>query len=68
VEVQNQCKQAVNAVLTFTLYGNKNLVLDAESTKIVVSTDGVGTINGIMRVSQEKMRQMKRYDAKVSIL
>jgi hypothetical protein len=43
-------------------------VLDAESTRILVSADGVGTINGIMRVSREKMRRMSRYDAKLSVL
>jgi len=68
VAVQNQCKQAVSAVLTFTIYGSKNLVLDAESTKILVSADGVGTIHGIMRVNREKMRRMSRYDAKLAVL
>ena len=68
VAVQNQCQQSVSAVLTFTIYGSRNLALDAESTKIVVSADGVGTINGIMRVSREKMRRMSRYDAKLSVL
>jgi hypothetical protein len=68
VAVQNQCKQSVSAVLTFTIYGSRNLALDSESTKIVVSADGVGTINGIMRVNREKMRHMKRYDAKLSVL
>ena len=55
-------------MLTFTIYRSKNLVLDSESTKIVVSADGVGTINGIMRVSREKMRHMSKYDAKLSVL
>jgi hypothetical protein len=68
VAVQNRCQQSVSAGLTFTIYGNRNLVLDSESTKIVVSADGVGTIHGIMRVSREKMRRMSRYDAKVSVL
>jgi hypothetical protein len=68
VAVQNRCKQSVSAVLTFTIYGNRNFVLDSESTKILVSADGVGTINGIMRVSREKMRRMSRYDAKLSVL
>jgi len=68
VAVQNQCKQAVSAVLTFTIYGSRNLALDAESTKIVVSADGVGTIHGIMRVSREKIRRMSRYDAKLAVL
>jgi hypothetical protein len=67
VAVQNRCKQSVSAVLTFTIYGSRNLVLDSESTKILVSDDGVGTINGIMRVSREKMRRMSRYDAKLSV-
>ena len=66
--MQNQCKQSVSAMLTFTIYGSRNLALDSESTKIVVSADGVGTINGIMRVNREKMRHMKRYDAKLSVL
>jgi len=44
------------------------LTLDAESTKIVVSADGVGTIHGIMRVSREKMRRMSKYDAKLAVL
>jgi hypothetical protein len=68
VAVQNRCKQSVSAVLTFTIYGSRNLVLDSESTRILVSADGVGTINGIMRVSREKMRRMSRYDAKLSVL
>jgi len=68
VAVQNQCKQSVSAVLTFTIYGSRNLALDSESTKIVLSADGVGTIHGIMRVSREKMRRMSRYDAKLSVL
>ena len=68
VAVQNQCKQSVSAVLTFTIYGSRNLALDSESTKIVISADGVGTIHGIMRVSREKMRRMSRYDAKLSVL
>ena len=68
VAVQNQCKQSVSAVLTFTIYGSKNLALDTESTKILVSADGVGTIHGIMRVSREKMRRMSKYDAKLSML
>jgi hypothetical protein len=68
VAVQNRCKQAVSGMLTFTIYGSRNLVLDAESTKIMVSADGVGTIHGIMRVSREKMRRMSRYDAKLSVL
>jgi hypothetical protein len=68
VAVQNRCKQAASAVLTFTIYGSRNLALDAESTKIVVSADGVGTIHGIMRVSREKMRRMSKYDAKLSML
>jgi len=68
VAVQNQCKQSMSAVLTFTLYGSRNLALDAESTKIMVSADGVGTIHGIMRVSRENMRRMNKYDAKLSVL
>ena len=68
VAVQNRCKQSVSAVLTFTIYGSRNLVLDSESTKIMVSADGVGTIHGIMRVSREKMRRMSKYDAKLSML
>ena len=68
VAVQNRCKQAMSAVLTFTIYGSRNLVLDSESTKILVSADGVGTIHGIMRVSREKMRRMSKYDAKLSML
>jgi hypothetical protein len=68
VAVQNRCKQSVSGMLTFTIYGSRNLVLDAESTKIVVSADGVGTIHGIMRVSPEKMRRMSKYDAKLSML
>jgi hypothetical protein len=68
VAVQNRCQQAVSAVLTFTIYGSRHFVLDSESTKILVSADGVGTINGIMRVSREKMRRMSRYDAKLSVL
>jgi len=68
VAVQNRCKQSVSAVLTFTIYGSRNLTLDAESTKIVVSADGVGTIHGIMRVSREKMRRMSKYDAKLAVL
>jgi hypothetical protein len=68
VAVQNRCKQSVSAVLTFTIYGSRNFVLDSESTRILVSADGVGTINGIMRVSREKMRRMSRYDAKLSVL
>jgi hypothetical protein len=55
-------------MLTFTIYGSRNLVLDSESTKILVSADGVGTIHGIMRVSREKMRRMSKYDAKLSML
>jgi hypothetical protein len=66
VAVQNRCKQLASGVLTFTIYGSKNLTLDSESTKIMVSADGVGTIHGIMRVSREKMRRMSKYDAKVS--
>jgi hypothetical protein len=58
----------MSAVLTFTIYGSKNLVLDSESTKIMVSADGVGTIHGIMRVSREKMRRMSKYNAKLSML
>jgi hypothetical protein len=68
VAVQNRCKQSVRAVLIFTIYGNKDVALDSESTKIVVSADGVGTINGIMRVSRANMRRMSRYDAKLSVL
>lgn len=68
VAVQNRCQQSVSAVLTFTIYGSRNLVLDSDSAKIVVAADGVGTINGIMRVSREKMRHMSRYDAKLSVL
>ena|GEM_PF-1728295 len=68
VAVQNQCKQSMSAVLTFTIYGSRNLALDSESTKIVVSADGVGTIHGIMRVRPEKMRRMSKYDAKLSVL
>ena len=68
VAVQNRCKQSVSAMLTFTIYGSRNLALDSESTKIVISADGVGTIHGIMRVSREKMRRMSRYDAKLSVL
>jgi hypothetical protein len=68
VAVQNRCKQSVSAVLTFTIYGSRNFVLDSESTRILVSADGVGTINGIMRVSREKMRRMSKYDAKLSVL
>jgi hypothetical protein len=68
VAIQNRCKQAVSGMLTFTIYGSRNLVLDAESTKIMVSADGVGTIHGIMRVSREKMRRMSKYDAKLSVL
>ena len=68
VAVQNRCKQSVSGMLTFTIYGSRNLVLDSESTKILVSADGVGTIHGIMRVSREKMRRMSKYDAKLSML
>src|SRR5215831_13187083 len=68
VAVQNRCKQSVSGMLTFTIYGSRNLVLDSESTKIMVSADGVGTIHGIMRVSPEKMRRMSKYDAKLSML
>jgi hypothetical protein len=68
VAVQNQCQQPVSAVLTFTIYGSRNLELDSDSAKIVVSADGVGTINGIMRVSREKIRHMSRYDAKLSVM
>lgn len=68
VAVQNQCQQPVSAVLTFTIYGSRNLALDSDSAKIVVSADGVGTINGLMRVSREKIRHMSRYDAKLSIM
>jgi hypothetical protein len=68
VTVQNRCKQSASGVLTFTIYGSKHLVLDSESTKIMVSADGVGTIHGIMRVSREKMRRMSKYDAKLSVL
>jgi hypothetical protein len=68
VAVQNRCKQSASGMLTFTIYGSRNLVLDAESTKIMVSADGVGTIHGIMRVSREKMRRMSKYDAKLSVL
>ena len=68
VAVQNRCQQSVSAVLTFTIYGSRNLALDSDSAKIVVSADGVGTINGLLRVSREKMRQMSRYDAKLSVL
>ena len=68
VAVQNQCQQPVSAVLTFTIYGSRNLALDSDSAKIVVSADGVGTINGIMRVSREKIRHMSRYDAKLSVM
>jgi len=68
VAVHNRCQQAVSEMLTFTIYGSRNLVLDAESTKIMVSADGVGTIHGIMRVSREKMRRMSKYDAKLSVL
>jgi hypothetical protein len=66
VAVQNRCKQLASGVLTFAIYGSKNLTLDAESTKIMVSADGVGTIHGMMRVSREKMRRMSKYDAKLS--
>jgi hypothetical protein len=66
--VHNQCQQPVSAVLTFTIYGSRNLALDSDSAKIVVSADGVGTINGIMRVSREKIRHMSRYDAKLSVM
>ena len=68
VAVQNRCKQSASGVLTFTIYGSRNLALDSESTKIMVSADGVGTIHGIMRVSREKMRRMSKYDAKLSML
>jgi hypothetical protein len=68
VAVQNQCQQPVSAVLTFTIYGSRNLALDSDSAKIVVSADGVGTINGLMRVSREKIRHMSRYDAKLSVM
>jgi hypothetical protein len=68
VAVQNRCKQSVSGMLTFTIYGSRNLVLDSESTKILVSADGVGTIHGIMRVSREKMRRMSKYNAKLSML
>jgi hypothetical protein len=68
VAVQNQCKQSASGMLTFTIYGSRNLVLDSDSTKIMVSADGVGTIHGIMRVSREKMRRMSKYDAKLSML
>jgi len=68
VAVQNRCPQSASAMLTFTIYGSRNLALDSESTKIMVSADGVGTIHGIMRVSREKMRRMSRYDAKLSVL
>ena len=68
VAVQNQCQQPVSAVLTFTIYSSRNLALDSDSAKIVVSADGVGTINGIMRVSREKIRHMSRYDAKLSVM
>src|SRR5215831_4908881 len=68
VAVRNRCKQSASGMLTFTIYGSRNLVLDSESTKIMVSADGVGTIHGIMRVSREKMRRMSKYDAKLSML
>ena len=68
VAVQNRCKQAVSGMLTFTIYGSRHLVLESESTKILVSADGVGTLHGIMRVSREKMRRMSKYDAKLSML
>ncbi len=68
VALQNRCKQSVSAMLTFTIYGSRNVALHSESTKIMVSDDGVGTINGIMRLSREKMRRMRRYDAKLSVL
>jgi hypothetical protein len=55
-------------MLTFTIYGSRHLVLESESTKILVSADGVGTLHGIMRVSREKMRRMSKYDAKLSML
>lgn len=68
VAVHNQCQQPVSAMLTFTIYGSRNLALDSDSAKIVVSADGVGTINGLMRVSREKIRHMSRYDAKLSVM
>jgi hypothetical protein len=68
VAVQNQCQEPLSAVLTFTIYGSRNVMLDTDSAKIVVSAEGVGTINGIMRVSREKMRHMIRYDAKLSVM
>ena len=68
VAVQNRCKQLASGVLTFAIYGSKNLTLDSESTKIMVSADGIGTIHGILRVSREKMRRMSKYDAKLSML
>jgi hypothetical protein len=68
VAVQNHCQQSVSAVLTFTIYSSRNLALDSDSAKIVVAADGVGTINGLMRVSREKIRHMSKYDAKLSVM
>jgi hypothetical protein len=55
-------------MLTFTIYGSRHLVLESESTKILVSADGVGTLHGIMRVSREKMRRMSKYDARRQVV
>jgi hypothetical protein len=68
VVVKNQCPQAASALLTFTIYGGRHLALDTESTRIMVSARGVDAVHGLMRVSREKMRHMRGYDAKLAAL
>lgn len=64
--VQNACLQPASGLVTFTAYGSRNLVLVSDSVKIVMAPQGAETVQGIVRVTQQQMRQMRRYDAKVT--
>jgi len=66
--VKNHCAQPASALLTFTIYGGKNLTLDTESTKVIVAARSAETVHGLLRVPREKMRHMRKYDAKLAAL
>lgn len=64
--VQNRCPQPATGLVTFTAYGPRGLVLVSDSVKVVMDADGAETVQGLLRVTQPQMRQMRRYDAKIT--
>jgi hypothetical protein len=66
VRVRNACEQSASGILTFTVYGSRTLTVESDSTKIVLEAHGTEIVHGILRLSREQMRRMRRYEAKIA--